>query len=578
MEPRFYAIYSRKSRYTGVGESIQNQIDSSKRLLLSKYPNIDESKILIFEDEGFSGGNTKRPAFQKMLKLLEEDRLQCIVAYRLDRISRSVIDFVDLLKIIDAHHTALHLVNDNYDIDSYTGRSMLMIASIFAEMERNIIKERITDNLLGLAKTGRWLGGTTPTGYCSVDTGKDNHAKMLELIPSEAETVKLLFSKYLEIQSLTSLETYCLQHGLLTKTGKQHTRISLQNILSNAVYCTADKAARQYFEALGCTIYNTDETRTPDELFDGQHAMLIYRKLDENGTTYKMNSPEEWIVTVGKHTPIISSKDWIEVQSILKRNSSKSYRQPRKGASTALLSSLLRCAHCGGYMRPQTSKRINKQGERSYRYLCELANKSKKSLCSCVSVNGNLLDEAVMGEILKLSSEKETLLCDLQTMLRTSRSDSTLQTQIKELESRNAKLDREIKKLIGNMAAVDDAAIVKELTQAISERKQAIEANDRKLEELHQLIRTQDAESRSIDELIRSLTDFPALLSEANFDQKRAALRKIVHSVYYDSEKRRVTIHLIASDSPVSVYLPDKYQMRSSCTSVPAKNTSLTSP
>ena len=569
---KYFAIYSRKSKYTGVGESIQNQIDSSKGLLLSKYPNAEESQIRIFEDEGFSGGNTKRPAFQKMLKLLQEDKLYCIVAYRLDRISRSVIDFVDLLKIIDEHHTALHLVNDNYDIDSYTGRSMLMIASIFAEMERNIIRERITDNLLGLAKTGRWLGGTTPTGYCSVDTGKDNHAKMLQLIPSEADTVKLLFAKYLEIQSLTGLETYCLRKNIQTKTGKPHTRLSLQNILSNPVYCTADEQAKKYFENLGCTIYNTDDSITMEELFNGSRAMLVYRKLDESGTTYRAKSPEEWIVTVGKHTPLISSSDWIEVQSILERNSSKSYRQPRSGANTALLSSLLRCAHCGGDMRPQTSKRINKQGERSYRYLCELAYKSKKERCHCVSVNGNLLDKMVMDEILKLSSEKSTLLDDLQAMLKTNQT-GTLQSQIKEIENQNARLNREIKKLVSNMAAIEDAAIVKEITQAIAERRQAINANEQKLEELNVLITTQDQESKSIDELIKYLTDFPTLLVDANFDQKRAALRKIIHSVYYDSDKKMITINLIASNSPTSVYLADVYKMRSSCTSAPARNT-----
>ena len=569
---KYFAIYSRKSKYTGVGESIQNQIDSSKRLLLSKYPNAEESQIRIFEDEGFSGGNTKRPAFQKMLKLLQEDKLYCIVAYRLDRISRSVIDFVDLLKIIDAHHTELHLVNDNYDIDSYTGRSMLMIASIFAEMERNIIRERITDNLLGLAKTGRWLGGTTPTGYCSVDTNKDNHAKMLQLIPDQADTVRLLFSKYLELQSLTGLETYCLQHGILTKTGKPHTRISLQTILSNAVYCTADLQAKKYFETLNCMIYNTDEEKTLNDLFDGQHAMLIYRKLDENGTTYKMNSPEEWIVTVGKHEPIVSSKEWIEAQEIMKRNSSKSYRQPHKGAGTALLSSLLHCAHCGGYMRPQTSKRINKYGELSYRYICELSYKSKKACCPCVSVNGNLLDQQVMEEILHLSSEKSTLMLDLQTMLETSQSSSDLHLQIKEIEHRNAKLEREIQKLISNMAAVEEESIVKDISQAITERKQMITDNDSRLQELNALLSTQDQESKSIDELIQYLTDFPALLADANFDQKRSALRKIIQSVYYDYEKKMITINLMGASSATNVYLPEKYQMRSSCTSVPGRS------
>ena len=113
------------------------------------------------------------------------------------------------------------------------------------------------------------------------------------------------------------------------------------------------------------------------------------------------------------------------------------------------------------------------------------------------------------------------------------------------------------------MAMVDDADIVKEITQAIAERKQSIEANNARLVELNALISTQDEETKAIDELIQYLTEFPAIFKDANFDQKRAALRKIVHSVYYNSDKKQVTINLIGSNNPISVYLDDESRMRS---------------
>ena len=209
---KYYVIYTRKSVYTGVGESIQNQHDLCLNLLNQKYAPPPE-QVLTFEDEGFSGKNTKRPAFQQVLTLIKEDKVQVLVSYRLDRLSRSVSDFVDLLRLLDKHNVKLMLVNDNYDIDSTSGKSMLLIASIFSEMERNIIRERVLDNLTGLSKSARWLGGVTPTGYTAIPThinGKP--AKILELNKQEADTIKLIFDLYTNVyQSLTGVETYLLQ-------------------------------------------------------------------------------------------------------------------------------------------------------------------------------------------------------------------------------------------------------------------------------------------------------------------------------------------------------------------------------
>ena len=161
------AIYSRKSKFTGKGESIGNQIEECKKHIAYKYQITDMSQIVVYEDEGFSGKNTKRPQFQQMLKACRNREIRMIVCYRLDRISRNTIDFALLYQELERLDINFISVTENFDTTTPLGRAMLSISSAFAQLERDTIAERIRDNMLALAKTGRWLGGTTPLGYIS---------------------------------------------------------------------------------------------------------------------------------------------------------------------------------------------------------------------------------------------------------------------------------------------------------------------------------------------------------------------------------------------------------------------------
>ena len=562
-----YIIYSRKSKITGVGDSINTQIESARQLLFKKYLNIKEEEIIIFKDEGFSGGTSKRPAYQQMLNLIQQEPITAICAYRLDRLSRSVIDFVELLKLCDSTNTHIHLVNDNYDIDTYSGKAMLMIASIFAELERSIIKERITDNLIALSKQGRWLGGITPTGYASVKQPNSNNAKMLQLIPDEADQIKSLFTKYLELQSLTRLETYCLSHNILSKNNKNYTRCSLQSILMNPTYCTADLQAYEYFTNLGCTIYNTDDLPIED-LFNGEHGMLIYKKTDQSKPTKKYTPPQEWIVTVGQHPPIISSDMFIKTQELLKLNSDKSYRQPRHTANVALLPSLLYCKHCGSYMRPQRTNRIYKDtGQPAHRYLCELASKSQKTLCQCVSVNGNVLDKIVVDEIFKiienLNIDQEIIINELLNTQQDHISNNDLQQNINTLQQQQANIQHQIDNLINKLAIIEDDDVVDSIQEAIKTRKNDILTIKNKIETLQSTLNTQTQQQSSVEELIQSLLDFKQLFNTANIDIQRSLLREIVQKVEYDYVDKSIIIYFVQGDKHNCVYITDKTHLQS---------------
>ena len=158
------AIYSRKSLFTGKGESIENQIQMCREYILS---NIGiESQIFIYEDEGYSGGNTDRPKFQEMIKDIKAGKINRVVCYKLDRIGRSVAQLSNMFELLDKYNCSFTSITEQqFDTTTPMGRAMINIASTFAQLERETIAERVRDNMIGLAKTGRWLGGQSPLGF-----------------------------------------------------------------------------------------------------------------------------------------------------------------------------------------------------------------------------------------------------------------------------------------------------------------------------------------------------------------------------------------------------------------------------
>ena len=354
--PKQYVIYSRKSKFTGKGESIENQIELCRQYIAMHFGEDAAENVLVYEDEGFSGGNLERPQFKKMMKDSQKIAFAAIVVYRLDRISRNIGDFAKLIEDLGDRHIDFISIREQFDTSSPMGRAMMYIASVFSQLERETIAERIRDNMHELSKTGRWLGGTTPTGYASeslssvtVD-GKVKKACKLKPIPEEIQLVKTIFEVFMETGSLSKTDQYLLEHRCVTKRGKQFTRFAIRGILTNPVYMIADETAYQYLKE-----NNVDLFAERSE-FDGEHGIMAYnRTLQRPGKANQIRPMEEWIVAVGKHPGIIAGSDWVRVQAMLDVNKSKSYRRPR--SNVALLSGLLRCGECGDYMRPKLTNR-----------------------------------------------------------------------------------------------------------------------------------------------------------------------------------------------------------------------------
>lgn len=399
------AVYSRKSRFTGRGESIENQIGLCRQYIRNFYGEEEELQALIYEDEGFSGGNLKRPQFMKMMRDAEKGKIRAVVVYRLDRISRNIGDFAGLIEKLGNMGISFVSIREQFDTSSPMGRAMMYIASVFSQLERETIAERIRDNMYELAKTGRWLGGNTPAGYrseavehVSVD-GKTRRACRLRLYEDEAVVVSGIYKRFLEVRSLALTREWLLQSGCVTKNGNPFGPVAIKDILENPVYGAADEDTYRYFETAGtCLCASIEE-------FDGSHGIMAYnRTLQRQGRSHRVRSMEEWIIAVGEHEPLVDGKRWCSVQKILADNKKKGCRRQKSGNS--LLAGLLFCGRCGAFMRPKLSQKITEEGERGFSYLCTEKEKSHMETCSVKNPGGIELDRAVLKSLSGLLEDR----------------------------------------------------------------------------------------------------------------------------------------------------------------------------
>lgn len=310
------AVYSRKSRITGIGESIENQAELCRQFVRQQYGEDAAQALLYFEDEGFSGGNLDRPQFQKMMQQVRKKEITLIVCYRLDRISRSIGDFAGLMQELERLGVTFVSIREQFDTHSPMGRAMMYIASVFSQLERETIAERIRDNMHALARDGRWLGGTVPLGFasrrftCEKD-GRTHSFSMLEPVPEELEQVRFLFREFLQEKNLSGLCRQTAELGWKTVRDKPFTRYALRGILRNPVYAAADADTWAYFAERGAVLTGFRDT------FDGSCGLMVYnRTLQKRGRAQKQKPVREWIVTCGGHPAAISGAEWVAVQQI----------------------------------------------------------------------------------------------------------------------------------------------------------------------------------------------------------------------------------------------------------------------
>lgn len=306
------AIYSRKSKLTDKGESVENQIKIIKSYFQKKNVEFE-----IFEEDGFSGKNTKRPSFNLMMKKVELKQFDIVAVYRLDRIARNVIDFAKIYETFEKYNVKFLSVTEQFDTSTPMGRMMMYIIATFAEIERENLVARVIDNKKELAKLGQWSGGTAPVGYKAIkEIVNGKKVPYLTLDKEMTHIPKTVFKLFLEGYSLEGISK-----KLLSDLNYNLTRPNITRLLGNPVYVKNDEKIREYYANLNITIH---------ENLQGDSLMRNLFK-------------DEIIVATSKHEPIITSDDFIKAQILLKEISIAP--KPRISTKTFLAQSV-KCGYC----------------------------------------------------------------------------------------------------------------------------------------------------------------------------------------------------------------------------------------
>lgn len=550
------AIYGRKSKWTGKGESVENQLTMCREYIERFVDGGKEAEIVEYEDEGFSGKNVRRPRFQQMMRDMESQPFDYLVCYKLDRLGRNLADLALLMESLEHRGISFISIKERFDTTTPIGKAMLYFSGVLAQMEREQIAERVRDNMLMLARSGRWLGGNTPLGFVSKklekedSEGKRRISCYLAEKPEELELVKFMFAYFLKEQSLTKVTEYLWQHRIRTRKGKEFSIMGVRDILTNPVYCMADREAYEYFYDLGCQICIEE-----DEL-DNETGLMSYAKTSSG--VYKNQTAEygAWIISRGKHRGAISGKDYVSVQQILSRNKKKgeSFRSPRN--HTALLSGLLRCA-CGHRMRPKNypPSRLNEKGERTFAYLCPYKDKTHGEGCRVKNVHGNTLDAAVFHEVLKLAKLDGGLLPVLEALRRKIKNaDESISSEQRLLLNEYKKKRAQIDNLVDSLKEIGEDSVsvhyIKEEIQRLDETCKDLQ------KEIHHMEKRDEEAGGSCEwpeQAERVLRDPFELFKELTAEERREYLHGIVREVVWDGE----TAHIY-----VSAVLPAHYRSR----------------
>ena len=287
------AIYTRKSSEEGLEQdfnSLDAQREACEAYIKSQKHEGWELIEKQYNDGGYSGGTMNRPAFQELLKDVEKGEVDIVVVYKVDRLTRSLMDFAKIVDIFDKHETSFVSITQQFNTTTSMGRLTLNILLSFAQFEREVTGERIRDKFAASRQKGMWMTGKPPMGYIKKD-GK------LEIEPEQAKTVQIIFNKYLEIGNVPKLMNYLKSENILTRNGKNFYKGHLYKLLSNKTYIGKIEHKKNVYEGLQDAIIADDIFEKAQELLaknsierktstNAQSGSLLQKKLFDDKNNY----------------------------------------------------------------------------------------------------------------------------------------------------------------------------------------------------------------------------------------------------------------------------------------------------
>lgn len=509
-----YAIYARQSIEKKDSVSIEAQIDKCKTYC-------DGQDYRIYKDSGYSGKNINRPQFSKLLEDIKNGTIKKVIAYRLDRISRSIADFSQLLIMFDEYNVDFVSATENFDTNSPMGRAMINIVMTFAQLERETIVERVTDNYYFRANNGYWAGGYAPYGYnikhIMGNDGK-NHS-VLEENKEQSKIVKRIYDMYAnQNMSMRKIAKELNNDKIPTLKSGLWGINAISAILSRPIYTPATAKIYDYYHNLNANITNTIEN------FDGNMTANLYGKAKKNVKVKARRNYDEMYLSLINCTPIISNEDWFKVQNI---KGTTKYLPPRTNTSKiSFLCGLVKCGKCGGNFVTQSCK--NKYGIKYYYLIC--SNKRNLGASSC---NNKMIDVSKLEKI---------VITDMKNYFNSKNISKKINAYVKNNENKNIealnkkeklendviKLNLQIDNLINSIAESNEFTLkyINKKVEEIEKEKQS------KLQEISSL---QLSDNRN-DDVLEYIKDINNKLNSNDSNELKILCKTVIEKIVVTDE------------------------------------------
>ncbi|MGM9603073.1 MAG: recombinase family protein [Faecousia sp.] len=497
------AIYARQSVDRMDSISIESQIEYCKYETRG-------GAYKVFQDKGYSGKNTDRPNFQIMLESIRRGEVKRVIVYKLDRISRSILDFATMMAEFQAKNVEFISCTEKFDTSTPMGRAMLNICIVFAQLERETIQQRVTDAYISRSRKGFYMGGRIPYGYrletYMIDGKKTSH---YVIVPEEAEVVQTIYRLYAQPQtSVGDIVHYLIDHRIPNVRGKDQAwdRARVGDMVKNPIYVKADMDIYRFFKDQGAILHN-DPT-----LFIGTNGCYLY---SEKGAQRKTLSLEGHHIVLAPHEGIIPSDLWLKTR--VKCLNNKQVAKPIKAKNT-WLAGKIKCAKCGYAL---TIRKSNTQIGRYF--ICSRRMQTNR----CEGVGGipaTEFENFILSEMKKKLSEFESLSAPPQKREN---------PRLRELTAKVEQIEIEIGKLLSRVADADSILMgyindrVKELHNQASEWKH----------EISELAPLDYQDRQNTNEIRDCMQHWDTL----EFDDKRAVVDQLISKIRASQDTCEIT-------------------------------------
>ncbi len=491
------AIYARQSVDRADSISIEQQIAYCRFEARG-----DACKTYI--DRGCSGKNMNRPRFAQMMSDIRKGEISAVIVYKLDRISRSIVDFANMMEEFAALRVQFISATEKFDTSTPMGKAMLNICIVFAQLERETIQKRVADAYFSRSQKGFYMGGPVPFGFRKVPAVVDGiHTAMYEAVPEEAEQIRLIYALYAEPDVSFGDVIHRLQELGLKKRGKDWERPRIRDILINPIYVRADLKVYNFFLGQGVKPAN------PPGEFIGVHGCYYYKA--QNAGQRKTTVLAGNHLVLAPHTGIVESDLWLKCRE--KCLGSRQVRPVQK-AKNSWLAGKIKCGECGYAL---LAKEFRNHKDRylfcSHRLHAKACN-GAGTLCT-----GDM-EQLISGEIRKRLSRFETLFPEKQ---------NAPDPELTGLLLERAQLDREISALLEKLQEADSV-----LLRYINEQVRVLDARKTGLGERIRLLQ------QKRDMPLSGLRNHLTMWEQLSFADKRRVTDLLIRVIY--ATEHRVTI------------------------------------